>query len=381
MEQPTYDPILESRPLTRFRLLNPLRPPRPGTALVLAPHHGVPLTVRDGEPIPDARYGSYQHMFLVDLAEHPLFLDITLPSRDPAFAFQSRVGLVCRVAEPTEVVRRDIRDMSGAMKGHFKWLLRDVTRNYDIGEFHEAERALNAKVRAFSGDSAIRLRNLHVELLIDEDEAASSGRTYRDTTRRLRLESMVRDDRLAKLHADGVEGLLAEVYERQGALPALEWIHSIESEERKELLDAWDVLWKHTKGEREPWEVVEAERFMRERLTGRSGAPFGGVRSGRLRGALLAGGTDEDSTDRGERRDDRDRYIPDADAATSSRPDFVADAPSFGGGESEDYSGAADGPPEDEPPGDREGGATWPTSRLRGVPQPNDDSGRDGGHR
>lgn len=219
MEELTYDPVLDSQTVPRWRLLNPLRPPAPGRALVLVPDSGVALTVHPGEEIPDARFGTYQSVFTVDLTEHRLVLEIALLSRDATFSFRSRVDVVCRVADPAEVVARGIRDMSGALYGHLRRMLRQVSRDYDIGEFHEAEEALNRAVRDVTGDSAVRLRNIHVELLVDEDEIAASGREFRDVVRETRLDGMRRKRHLDMIRDDGVEGIIAEIMEREGPAP------------------------------------------------------------------------------------------------------------------------------------------------------------------
>ncbi|MEK8170927.1 hypothetical protein NKH77_19225 [Streptomyces sp. M19] len=79
-EHLTYDPVVDSQPLPRVRVLSPLRPPPPGRALVLVPDAGPALTVWPGERVPDAVFGVYQGMFTVDTTEHRL----VLPSNSPA---------------------------------------------------------------------------------------------------------------------------------------------------------------------------------------------------------------------------------------------------------------------------------------------------------
>lgn len=148
MEPQTYDPVLSSEELPKWRLTKPVRPPEPGRALVLVRDSGPSLTIRSGEEIPSSRFGAYSGMFTVDMSEHRLVLDIPLLSRDHTFSFRSRVDLVCRVADPAQVVSRGIRDMSATLFGYFRQMLRETSRDYDIAEFHQAERALNARVVA-----------------------------------------------------------------------------------------------------------------------------------------------------------------------------------------------------------------------------------------
>ncbi|MFG2842831.1 hypothetical protein ACGF12_06595 [Kitasatospora sp. NPDC048296] len=284
MDSSTYDPVLVEEQLAWLRLRNPLRPPAPGRALVLVPNDGPALTVRPGEEISDAWVGRYQTAYTVDTTEHRLVLGIPLLSRDPTFAFRSEVALVCAVTDPAEVVARGIRDMSDALFDHMRRMLRTVSRDYDIAEFHEAEAALNRRVREFTGDSAVRLRNIHVELLVDEDEAATSGRTYRDVVRETRLADMRRQRHLDMLRSDGFEGLIAEIMEREGPRAAQELIAKAEADEREELMRTFELVMERGDADREPFEVAKTERTVLGRVLGGSDAPFGGTRASRVRG-------------------------------------------------------------------------------------------------
>jgi hypothetical protein len=280
----TYDPIVESRSLPTLRLVSPLRAPEMGRVLVLVPRSGEPQTIHHGGSVPNAWVGVYQYAYLVDVTEHRLNLHVPLLSKDPSFAFRGLVGLVARVNDPVEVVARGIRDVSAALRDHTKWALRQVSRDYDIAQFHEAEYALNAAVRGFSGDAAIRLRNVTVELLVDDDEVVRSGRDYRDVERDTRLSAKRRDRHLEMMRRDGVEGLLAEIVEGEGPRAALEWIAAAEASERQELLSALGKVLEHADPLREPFDLLHAERTVLDRLMDGSAAPFGGTRPGRVRG-------------------------------------------------------------------------------------------------
>ncbi|MFF8915639.1 hypothetical protein ACF08M_20510 [Streptomyces sp. NPDC015032] len=337
----TYDPVLDRQPVPRWRLVNPLRPPVPGRALVLVPDKGAALTVLPGEEIPAARFGSYQSVYTVDLSEHRLILDIPLLSRDATFSFRSRVDVVCRVAEPAEIVARGIRDMSGALYGHLRKMLREVAREYDIAEFHEAERALNASVSGFRGDSAVLLRGLHVELLVDEEEIATSGREFRDVVRETRLDGMRRRRHLDLMRDEGVEGIIAEIMEREGPRAALTWIEKGEADQREARLNALRMVLERGDGDREPFEQTELERAVLDGILGGDDRLFGGVRRGRLRGALSSGlgtaeGTDRPSSGAAGRR---------GDASGATVPRGPRKAPLRG----EVVTPRSPAPPEDEP--------------------------------
>lgn len=295
----TYDPILESRPVPRIRVLNPLRPPRPGTALVLVRYQGEAVAVLHGQPIPEARWSAYQWAYLVDIADHRLVLELPLLSRDPNFAFRGRVSLTCRVIDPVEVITRGIRDMGAALREHVQRMLRRVSRDYDIGQFHQAEEALNDRARTFSGDSAVRLRAIEVELLVDDQEIATSGRAYRDLVRETRLNEMRRERSRKLLTGNPVESLLAEIVEREGPRAALAWIAEAEGAEREQLLRALQLVLDGNP-DQEPFDLVELQRLLAGRLAETPSLGLGGNgRTGRIHGVLELGRRDG-GADRGD---------------------------------------------------------------------------------
>ncbi|MGR7001570.1 hypothetical protein ACU686_31840 [Yinghuangia aomiensis] len=335
MQEQTYDPVVDVAELPRWRLTSPLRAPDPGLALVLVRESGPSLTVRSGEDIPSARYGTYSSVFTVDLGEHRLILDVALLSRDPAFSFTGRIDLICRVIDPAEIVARGIRDMSGALYGHLRRTLREVARDYDIAEFHQAEQALNAVLAGFRGDDAVRLRSIHIELLVDEDEIATSGRAFRDVLRESRLSTMRRQRHLDLLHGEGVDGLIAELMEREGPQAALAWIEKNEAEQRAIRHEVARLVLERGDGDREPFEQAELERAVLMEVLHGGGAVLGtGTGHGRLRGSLS-------------------RAVGPAEA---HRVDEAPEARSVRGEIARDVAGAAprrpispDGPPDDEP--------------------------------
>jgi hypothetical protein len=162
-EQLTYDPVVGAR--SRLgAVAAPPRTPPPGRALVLVPDHGPPLTVLPGEPVPDGGPGGFRGVFQVDTTEHRLVLPVQLPGRQADFLFHCGVVLLCRVADPAQVVARGIRDIGSTVYGPVRDLLRPVARDYGAGQFREAEAALNAALRGFTGDGVVVLRDARAEV-------------------------------------------------------------------------------------------------------------------------------------------------------------------------------------------------------------------------
>ncbi|MCO5995831.1 hypothetical protein [Actinoallomurus rhizosphaericola] len=386
----TYDPIVEIRALRSLRLLSPLRPPEPGRALVLVPRSGEPYAIHHGGSVPSAWVGKYQSSYLVDMTEHWLKIELSLLSKDPSFAFRGSVGLLAGVNDPIEVVARGIRDVGRALEDHTRWLLRQVSRDYDIAQFHDAERALNVAVRGFTGDSAIRLRDVTVELQVDDEEVVASGRAYRDAERDARLSDRRRDRHLAILRRDGVEALLAEIFEREGPQAVLDRIAAAEDAEREELMRAWQTVLNNS--DVEPFDMVEAQRTVLRRLMEGSSAPFGGTRSGRLRGTIPAASAPPELASGPLPDDDRDGSpgrggVADRDGRRAAEHGGATGRGGTMHGErAGGRPGPSEGPPEDEPdggadrlgprgaapgeppkPGGGAGGGARQTSRIRGA--------------
>jgi len=273
-----------------------------------------------------------------------------LVSRDPVFSFTGQVVVGCRVGEPAVVVARGIRDLGATLYDPIRRMLRPVAKRFDIKEFHEAEEALNETLASFPGDSALRLRNASVELLLDEDEVAKAAREYRDVRRETRLNAMRRDRHLEMMRREGAEGLLAEIVETEGPRAALEWIAAAEADERKELRETLDRLLAGTGADREPFDHLEAERDLVNRITGGSSVPFGGTRSSRVRG------------------------LPAGEPPRPAPPDDDDPPPqySYPAGPTQPPTG----PPPDEPPGGPPGNTDSRPgprgSRVRGLRRPDD---------
>ncbi|GHH07357.1 hypothetical protein [Streptomyces lanatus] len=211
----TYDPVVDGQPLPRVRLLSPLRTPPPGRALVLVPDAGPALTVRPGDQVPDARYGVYQGMFMVDTTEHRLVLDLRLAGRGTSDSFRCRVELMCQVTDPAAVVARGIRDMSATWQGPVYERLRDVARRYGVDQLRVADDALNAALRDFTGDAAVRLYAGRAELSVGGRPDGSDRADAFEAPGRSRVRGARRERVQEGTGPDGPEVLLGEVVARK----------------------------------------------------------------------------------------------------------------------------------------------------------------------
>ncbi|HEY0636862.1 MAG TPA: hypothetical protein VGD67_04385 [Pseudonocardiaceae bacterium] len=184
MPNVTYDPILAVQELSRFRLVSPPAPPRPGTALVLETQAGTPVVVWPGQVVPDARLGNYKRAFVISTERYAVQLEELLPSVDPAFSFHCTLTFHCAVRDPGLVAFREVRDVAGVMRVPLVRLMREVTRRFDIERLNDTEIALDAALRSHTGDAALAAGEYLVEL------AGADG--YHDATRKIRLDDLRR---------------------------------------------------------------------------------------------------------------------------------------------------------------------------------------------
>ena len=375
MSTTTYDPILETRELSRFRVFAPLASPGLGTALVLQPAEGDPLVIEAGQRVPEARLGDYRRSFLVDLGQYGLRMDERLPTRDPSFQFQCSVTFNCRVLDPAAVARMNIRDMTSAVRLTLVRIMRRVGRDYDISGFNDAEAALNDALERFRGDRAIQLSSFLVEL--------APGGEYHDTMRGIRMDD-IRRGAMEDVVAGGQQSIWAQWLAKHDGDPSelIELEARSKALEQEHLLDAMRIV--SSSGEKtEPFDTNAERRRLLGRLV--SDPEIGsldrgrGSRRSRLAGSLSLGGPTADAADLGDRGDSRGTPPREPDVGPGAAGDGGASGRRDEGGSRTYRPGREDGrgPRERRPDGsdgsaadDARGprdAATPPVSRVRGT--------------
>jgi hypothetical protein len=295
----TYDPIVGGPELLPYLQWRPLAAPRLGVALVLVSARGELLTVPGGSPVPAVRFGSYRTAYYIDTAEHQLVLDVQLPSADPGFAFQAHLTYRCRVSDPADVARRQVRDIASLVTPRLLAAMRAASRRLDIAESAGAEEAIQDALRSVSCDPAVEVSNCGVELPLHADEAASSGRTFRDTHRTTRLTAM-KVEPMRKLLADGNPALLALhlANHPEDTGPVMEMLVAGEIAEARNMLEAISIMYGRGGSDEEPFDSRDERKTLMDRflaralpagtLYGREASPGAGSRprESRLRGSL-----------------------------------------------------------------------------------------------
>lgn len=138
----TFNPIVEELTPSLVRLMDRLKSPAMDTALVLEPVRGEPVLVKAGEVVPGRFVGRYRKAVLVDLKTYQLAFTDEMPSADSSILISADVVLNCRVADPIEVTRSGIRDVTAALRPHLARVMHGVLRDYDISQLREANVAV-----------------------------------------------------------------------------------------------------------------------------------------------------------------------------------------------------------------------------------------------
>jgi hypothetical protein len=251
--------------------------------------------------VPAARLGNYRSAYYIDTAEHLLYLDAQLPSSDPGFVFQAHLTYRCRVTDAADVARRQIRDMRSLVAPRLVATMRGASRRLDIAESSRAEEAIEEALRSVSCDPAVEISGCGIELPVHADEAASSGRSFRETHRETRLTEM-KVGPMRELLAGGNPALLALhlANHPDDTGPVMEMIVAGDIAEAQNMLQAISMMYGRSGSDEEPFETRDERKKLMDRFLTRAlptgtlhgagtGADAGPRPSGsRLRGSLAA---------------------------------------------------------------------------------------------
>lgn len=158
--------ILAEEPVPRLRILGNRRNQRAGVALVYTTTRG---EIRHVTPTTsELAFMPYSMRYEVDIALHNSSIDINLPSAKDGFEFVSIFRVGWHVRSPEEVVRRRLGDGVEVLRMHLWDMLAKVSRDFDIEQYAELERALNGQ---FGEGGNVTWRNLPEGIEVDRFSA------------------------------------------------------------------------------------------------------------------------------------------------------------------------------------------------------------------
>lgn len=180
----TLNPILGKEDLPRLRLFRPWPTPEPGIALVFFQPGQRLFTLWPGQQLTagEISWGKYRTLYKVDVTEHPLQFDCTLPCYSDAFDFQAGVRAVIAVSDPAKIVERNVTDAVGVLKPLLISVMRRISRRHDVDQSAEAEREITEAVLVEKFDVGLAIKRFVVELSLEQD-ARDHIRTLRQIAR------------------------------------------------------------------------------------------------------------------------------------------------------------------------------------------------------
>ncbi len=110
---------------------------RPGTVLVLYRQGKPPIVLKPNDTLTagERRWGKFQAAYEVNMREFPFKLTMNSPARDGAFHFQVTIEGTYRVANPVEVVEKQVTSpVSDYIQPLLQDYVRQVTQRHDIDQ-------------------------------------------------------------------------------------------------------------------------------------------------------------------------------------------------------------------------------------------------------
>ena len=188
----TYNPILDKKDISGWRLFQKRPIPEPGTALVFSGEGQPLLTLMQGQKgltSGEIFWGKYNLLYKVDLTEHPLEFKFNLPCKSDAYDFYTEVNFVCSVGNPAMIVNRNVFDVSQWLKPLIVDVFRSISRQYEVEESGLAERAMIPMVSRKLYDEGFKISNLVLKLSL-EAEARTLIRNTRSTQAQVEQEKI-----------------------------------------------------------------------------------------------------------------------------------------------------------------------------------------------
>jgi len=196
--------LIVSKESPHLRLFRARPTPEPGIALVLFREGQQLVALRPGDHLTsgEVKWGNYKAIYKVDITEHSFAFSCTLPCEGDAFEFRAQANVTYSVSNPATVVERDITDGRAVLEPLITSTMRNKSRNYDVEQSAEAEKAITEAVHKESEtyDIGLKIIRFVVKLSL-EDEA-------RDHIRQLK--QIERDKERERRQAE-LEGLRSEL--------------------------------------------------------------------------------------------------------------------------------------------------------------------------
>ncbi|MFE4828964.1 PE-PGRS family protein [Streptomyces sp. NPDC056672] len=173
------DPVLTVRPISRFEYTarKPVTPIDHALVFVTAKGAYDTYLPPHRPSRSDAATRWYTSVYEVDMGNHPVRLELELPSDDDAFSFGATADLTWRVSDPARYVASGERDVPTRLDREFHQFTRPVSRGFSIEKSRDAEIAVQQALEdgGFAADVGLQV-TCTVRLRLDDEAIAHRRR-------------------------------------------------------------------------------------------------------------------------------------------------------------------------------------------------------------
>ena len=167
----TYNPIISTEEL-RLSLFQKRPLPDAQTTIVLSGEGMELLTIEQGQrgiTSGEMIWRKYHTLYKVDITEHPLSFECTLPCSTDAFDFHAKINFRCAVRDAAMIVQRNVTDVLAILQPTITDVMRNISRDYEVENSGMAERKITDRVRQEVYDEGFRSDRFVVTLSLEKE--------------------------------------------------------------------------------------------------------------------------------------------------------------------------------------------------------------------
>ncbi|GDZ95014.1 hypothetical protein PA905_31950 [Planktothrix agardhii CCAP 1459/11A] len=167
----TYNPIISTEEL-RLSLFQKRPLPDAQTTIVLSGEGMELLTIEQGQrgiTAGEMIWRKYHTLYKVDITEHPLSFECTLPCSTDAFDFHAKINFRCAVRDAAMIVQRNVTDVLAILQPTITDVMRNISRDYEVENSGMAERKITDRVRQEVYDEGFRSDRFVVTLSLEKE--------------------------------------------------------------------------------------------------------------------------------------------------------------------------------------------------------------------
>lgn len=162
----SFNPILGTQRLSRVRFSRVRLRPEPGVAVVLSRpgHRLVTLWPQGDSRVVEPPRGTFAVAYRVDVAEHPVSFQWTVPGKAWQQSFSITLRGICRVSDPADIVQQGIVDACAALEELVRPAVQPAIGQYTAAQVADAARAIEAAVVDAAQGGGLQLHDVEAHV-------------------------------------------------------------------------------------------------------------------------------------------------------------------------------------------------------------------------